>query len=211
VCAFASAGFVLLAVLVHGRWGPLMRLDRRVDAHLNDYIAGRRGQVRFWRDLTTTLSPAAVRGAVLLVAVGLLLRRRLRAALLCAGVALGSLLLVTVTKAAVDRPRPTVPHPVAHAAGASFPSGHATTAAAAALAVIVVAWPAVSGTLRWAGALALTALAAAVGFSRMILGVHFLSDVVGGWLGAVALVSGLAALRASRPVAGEPGGHARDR
>jgi undecaprenyl-diphosphatase len=190
----------VLAVLVAARWGPLMRLDDRVDAELNEYIARRRGQARFWRDLSATLSPGVLRGVVLVAAVVLLFRRRLRAGLFCGAVALGSLLLVTAAKAAVDRPRPRVPLPVAYAPGASFPSGHATTSAAVALALIVVAWPVASRAVRCLVAVMVLLLAVAVGFSRMIIGVHFLSDVVGGWLGAVAVVAGATALLRSGPV-----------
>jgi undecaprenyl-diphosphatase len=86
-----------------------------------------------------------------------------------------------------------VPHAVAHAPGASFPSGHATTSAAVALAVILVVWRLGSRAGRWVVVAAVALTAAAVGFSRMVLGVHFLSDVVGGWIGALALVSALAA------------------
>jgi membrane-associated phospholipid phosphatase len=210
-CALATAAFVVLAVLVAAHWSPLERLDNRIALDLNDYIAARRGQAQFWRDLTTTLSPAVLRTALVVVGVVLLLRRQLGAALFCGGVALGSLLMVDVTKSAVNRPRPHVPLPVASAPGASFPSGHATTSAAVALALIVVAWPLVSGALRSLLAGALTVVAAAVGFSRMILGVHFLSDVVGGWIGAVALVSGLMIVRPTRFGAAAPVGRPRQR
>jgi membrane-associated phospholipid phosphatase len=87
-----------------------------------------------------------------------------------------------------------VPVPVAHAPGASFPSGHATTAAAAALVVIVLTWPHLAGRARWLVASGAALVAVAVSFSRLILGVHFLSDVVGGCLAAAAVVFGLVAL-----------------
>lgn len=203
--ALAAAVFVVFALLVATRWSPLERLDNRIALDLNDYVAARRGQVRFWLDVTATLSPAVLRTVLAVIAVLLLVKRRVRAALFCGGVALGSLLLVTVAKTAVDRPRPRVPMPVAHAAGASFPSGHATTSAAVALAAIVVAWRSRSWAVRWVVAAVAFVLAAAVGFSRMILGVHFLSDVVGGWIGAVALVCALAAVLERRRSPDIPG------
>jgi undecaprenyl-diphosphatase len=64
---------------------------------------------------------------------------------------------------------------------ASFPSGHATTAFAAAL-LLSLWYP------RWAGVF--VGLAVLVGLSRMVLGSHFPSDIVAGALlgGGVALV-----------------------
>ena len=66
----------------------------------------------------------------------------------------------------------------------SFPSGHATAAMAVTLAYAVV-FPA------WAPLLML--LAAAVGFSRVRLGVHYPSDVVAGQLVALGTVAALLA------------------
>lgn len=189
LAAVAAGAFVLLGVLVAAKWGPLHRLDERVAFDLNDYVAPHHAQTRAWQWLSDVFAPAVLRGVLLVAAVMLLVARRLRAALLCAGTSLGSLLLVTAGKAIVDRTRPVVPHPVAAAPGASFPSGHACTAAAAAMTLVVLVWPGASRRQRVAVAVLAGLLGAAVGISRMVLGVHFLTDVVGGWLGATALVA----------------------
>src|SRR3954469_14002597 len=161
----AGVAFVVLALLVGGEWGPLIRLDHRIARSLNDYVSPHHTQVRAWKVISDVLQPAIVRGVLLVVAIAMLVRRQLARAVLCGGVALGSLLLVTIGKNAVGRARPRVPHPIAHVAGASFPSGHATTAAAVALALIVVAWPGGSRGRR-VGVIAVAGgLAALVGLS----------------------------------------------
>ncbi len=80
----------------------------------------------------------------------------------------------------IDRPRPA--GGLVDAAGSSYPSGHAAYS-------VVYAWLAVAVTLRlrprWSGGTALliggVALTALIGLSRVYLGVHYLSDVTGGW------------------------------
>jgi undecaprenyl-diphosphatase len=101
---------------------------------------------------------------------------------LALAVTLGTLLQQGL-KAAVDRPRPVWPDPVDSAHYSAFPSGHAMTATV------------VCGLLLWllhrhgvSRALWRTALIVAVvsvvgvGLTRIWLGVHWPSDVVGGWL-----------------------------
>ncbi|SDH40208.1 phosphatase PAP2 family protein [Agrococcus jejuensis] len=114
---------------------------------------------------------AVVMGAV--VVLILLAARRPWAAIAVAASALGAFALSETIKAAVGRLRPedgllSVP-------GASFPSGHATEAAALAVALAIAA-----GTRWWVllAAAWMTAMAA----SRLVLGVHWLSDVAGGLL-----------------------------
>jgi membrane-associated phospholipid phosphatase len=123
----------------------------------------------------------------LLLAVGLTLgvRRRTWSPLaLLASAMLGAIALYTAGKAFTGRVRPQF-DPLVVEETLSFPSGHSTQAAAAwlALAAVVVAWlpPARDtrrrGRLVWAGAVG---VAVAVGFSRIYLGVHWLTDVLAG-------------------------------
>lgn len=89
----------------------------------------------------------------------------------------------TVAKALFDRPRPPIEVRAAHVTLAAFPSGHATSAASLFVAVsAVVALAIVNRPRTQLLTLVIGAAAAgAVGISRLVLGVHWLSDVVAGW------------------------------
>ncbi len=90
-------------------------------------------------------------------------------------------LLNTALKALFARPRPTFADPLAVAAGWSFPSGH-SMGTFVAFGMLSYLGLLLLRTLR--ARLALVALAlgwtVAMGFSRMYLGVHYLSDVLAG-------------------------------
>jgi len=110
----------------------------------------------------------------------------------------GSVVLYTVVKALVARPRPPAALAVAHFSGWSFPSGHATQATAfwGAAAVVMsgsnASWP--RRVTAWTAALI---LAVAVGTSRVYLGAHWASDVLGGWIAGALWLAVVAVLVAA--------------
>lgn len=92
--------------------------------------------------------------------------------------------VIVVAKHLVGRDRPDLPFAVMTVDGFSFPSGHATGAAAVGLvcAWMVCRWVTHCWALQvavWAVTLAAIGL---IGFSRAYLGVHFLTDVLAGWM-----------------------------
>lgn len=191
--------FTLLLLLVVASWGPLQRVDVRLDEHLNTFAFHHAGYVSVLRAVSTVGSPASFEVAALLVAVILLARRQPRLGGWLIVTVVGGQVLSTVAKQAVGRERPLLPHPVAHAVSASFPSGHSLGAVVGVGALLLVGLPYARRSLR-PGLIALgVLLVLAIGFSRLGLGVHYLSDVVGGYLlGAAWLAATTAAFSAWR-------------
>ncbi|HVS02499.1 MAG TPA: phosphatase PAP2 family protein [Thermoanaerobaculia bacterium] len=153
------------------------------------------------RDVTALGGSTVLTLVTAAVAGYLALRRSGLAALLVVAAWGGGLAWSRLIKLLVSRPRPSaVPHLV-EVTSASWPSGHAMQAAAVylALATIVAALdPRRAVKLHvMAVALGITLL---VGASRVVLGVHYPSDVLAGWLGGVlwALACAFAVRRAYR-------------
>jgi membrane-associated phospholipid phosphatase len=117
----------------------------------------------------------------------------------------GQLLLADLIKAAVERTRPDL-RPLAHFTGPSFPSGHTTAAAATFAAIAIVLGRNGSTGRRMLLAGAAAALAVAVACSRVFLGVHWVTDVIGGlvlgwtWVALVAIAFGGRVMRFAAPV-----------
>jgi undecaprenyl-diphosphatase len=114
-------------------------------------------------------------------AAGLLLAGRRRDALLVVVGAGGAMLLTNAIKVVLERPRPGGGGLVT-VASASWPSGHATSSIALYGALAAVAARTAAPWVRGAVWVAVAVLVAAIGASRVYLGVHYPTDVLAGWL-----------------------------
>lgn len=188
---------VILAValgLVAAHWPPLLNGDRAADSAAHLEVLTQPWLLAAARATTTAGSSLVVDLVAVVAGIALLIARLWRGAVLVAVARLGELASTTAVKDLLARPRPVLLNPVDHGAGYSFPSGHAAGAAAVYGALVVLVLPRVA---RWAQALLLTAgslLICAVATSRVLLGVHYPSDVAAGaalglaWVGVAALL-----------------------
>lgn len=107
----------------------------------------------------------------------------------------GSAVLTLLLKLLLPRHRPILWPQLVSETDASFPSGHALYSLALVLTLLLLFWPRPAfARWRWPALLLGLLFSLGVGASRLYLGVHYPSDVLTGWLGAVAWVTGAYAL-----------------
>jgi undecaprenyl-diphosphatase len=191
----------IAADVVHG--GRLSAIDD----DLSGWIARSMPSVAEWiaRALSWLGGWIGVTIVVVVVLVWLLRRGEAALGALLVVVALGGQLANSIAKDGYDRPRPTAGSPIDLPASSSFPSGHAMTGVAVfGLLGLVFARRFSSRRSRTAAIIAGFALGALIGASRVVLNVHFLTDVLGGaalglaWLAACLLTLILFAARRRR-------------
>lgn len=142
--------------------------------------------------LVTQIGGVGILVSILLLAVALLAyARRWRDAVSLTGIVIGGRLAIELLKLVIDRPRPSFgPYPV-DVASLSFPSGHAGNSMVTFLTLALVAAPARMRTVAVPVALLASLV---IGATRPLLGVHWPSDVLGGWAFGIGWVVALSAL-----------------
>ena len=197
--------FLVLLVLVRDQWSPLHSLDLRVADNLHRVSVGAPGLVSGLDTISSIFAPIVFRLVCSAAAVWLLARRRYRLALwvlVTTWVAAG---LGVATKTLVGRARPTFESPVASAPGMSFPSGHALGSIVGCGVLLLVFLPLLSQAGRRVAVPVAVLVVAVVGFARVGLGVHYVSDVLGGWaLGLAWMTLSVAAFETWRQETGQP-------
>ena len=179
--------FAGLLALLLATWGPLLRLDTGLETSLDSALPA--PVVTLLRVVTTLGGPGVLGALLFVLLLGLLRQGRRRSALLVALAWIVSVALNHTVKALVGRARPVLDDLGPRAAGLSFPSGHAQGVVVAVGVLLILGWPALQPRGQGRAVLAGVVVVLAVGFSRLGLGVHYLSDVVAGWSLGAAWVS----------------------
>lgn len=169
------SGWVALAGSLPGDRAAVVEIHDAVGARLDDPMTTLARATDGW--------PLAT--VVVAVVVVLALTRRRMAAILFAS-AVGVVLLVNpMLKRLFTRERPDVRPLPDDVSDYAFPSGHAAGTAALGVAVAMLVW---NSRWRVPAVLAGVMLVASVAISQLVLGRHYPSDVVAGWLWATGWV-----------------------
>ena len=176
VLLVASASFAFIADAVTDN-APILKQDMQVSVWLHTH--NNPVFTAFLYAITQVHSPVGM--TIIAVLFGIWLYRgghHYWALSLCLAVP-GGMLMNTIVKELVNRARPAWDDPLFTLSSASFPSGH--TAGATLFYGFVAAFVVWNGKGPWRHVIAVTCCAlmvAVVGFSRIYLGVHYLSDVL---------------------------------
>lgn len=184
--------FSAVLLLVRMRWPPGARFDAAVARDTRSFALKHPWLVTVAGRVTFFGSVPAVAALSGLLSLHLRSSGRPRAARFVLSTQLVGAALNQLLKLLLARARPVVPDPVARAGGASFPSGHAMNSAIWCALVVSGALgvaPVPPQRSRMALVPAVAAYPLLVGLSRVALGLHFASDVLGGWLLGVGWVA----------------------
>ncbi len=187
----SKKGMLWVALLLAGvtviALGPLTSFDRMGLLWLRDsqttQLIGPRWFAITARDVTALGSNWILVFGVLAVCTALIAAKKLRQSSALAIMALGGIVFSMGAKYLFVRPRPDLVEPLIHTYTPSFPSGHAMMSMVCFVGAALVCS---SGTSNKSLRFVLVGFAllssVLVGLSRIVLGVHWPTDVVAGWL-----------------------------
>ncbi|MFC5468372.1 phosphatase PAP2 family protein [Cohnella suwonensis] len=188
--------FALIASLVG--WRRIAWFDDRVIAAVQGRESDAVTSVMKFFSFIGSTAPVVVLTAAAMLVLYVLLKHR-GELLFFAGVVVGSALLNVVLKLAFRRDRPTL-HRLAEEAGYSFPSGHSMAAFSLYGVLVFLLWK--HADARWARLLLVAlglGITVMIGISRIYLGVHYPSDVIGGYMASCAWLALCIAFYRRRP------------
>lgn len=190
VCAAAFAALGILVGLTRTPLGWFDDLGRSGET----WARGHDGLVHVLRWVEVGFDTVGIVVLTLLLVVPLWVRMHRRAAVYTVLVVLTGSVLSNSVKLVYGRDRPSWQNPLDVLTSKAYPSGHAATTAALAGAVIVVTVMLVRrANLRRLICTAAVLVVLLVGLDRVLLGRHYPTDVIGGWLlGAFATLFWLA-------------------
>jgi len=172
----------LLTLGVTARWDPLLELDQNVATWAYDRTYGHAGFIDALKVVAIS-GPTALRVLLLLAALALALRAAWRMSVWLVAALAVQPTLNAGFKQAVGRARPTWDDPIATIGTYAFPSGHAAAGGMFAAAAILLTLSALRRSrTRTALCLVWVLAGLALGLDRIFMGVHYLSDVLAGWL-----------------------------
>lgn len=187
--SYAALAFVILGYVVKFYPTYLTGFDTAIQTAIRGDLPAIASQ--FWTSITVLGNVIPLFSLVFILAVFFYWKSwKAEACLL-----VGSLFLMmgasTALKFLYQRPRPTIEW-VISTIGYSFPSWHtAATMLVAAVLAIVLYQRCQRKFWRYFGQILVIALAILVAISRIYIGVHFPTDIIGGWLLALTLLLGL--------------------
>jgi undecaprenyl-diphosphatase len=179
--------------------GPLTALDESAASWTNRHAHHAPGMIGAMEVLSFMGKPIFLALVVGLPAIWLLRRGARKIVVFLVVTCIGGGIVDSLVKLAVGRSRPEVDDPIIVAFGKSFPSGHSMSSVICYGALIVALSPLMSDRVRRTATACAAVLVLAIGTSRLVLGVHFITDVLGGYvLGAAWLIGSVAAFETWR-------------
>jgi membrane-associated phospholipid phosphatase len=166
-------------VLVDASTGP-DRLDAWIASATHDLVRRHHALLSAAQGVTVLGSMTVLAPLVAAIALLLCWRRLWGQAIVLVAATLVSSLVVASLKVSVGRPRPVFGAAVAHAGGYAFPSGHAASSATVFGVLLVIALPFIAQRFRSFAIAFVLALVGAICASRVLLGVHWMTDVIAG-------------------------------
>ena len=195
VAAAGAAAFGVLLGLVAARWPPLARLNAYAARVLPPMTAAQPADLHTMTALSFIGTDEAHLVMLAPVVGWLLWRRRVGLALWSVVVVVAAAALNGGVKLLAARPRPPAADRLVAASGYGFPSGHADAAVVTYAVLLTVFLPVLARWWRVVVTAVALLIVLSTGFSRVALGVHYVSDVLGGFaLGLTWAMLGLVAL-----------------